>query len=164
MVAKALLFRLCVVLLALSSNDAYSQQVYVAFLHPLNFFESWQECNINGGYLASIESPAEQTQVEKAMAKARNQTAVYYVGGTAIGRDGRWMWIGLNKEFAHRGYRNFYHDELNNISRGQNCLTVGNWDKPNRGKWDELECTTKVDGYICAFPVAADSAFVDARG
>uniref|UniRef100_A0A182VRP1 C-type lectin domain-containing protein n=1 Tax=Anopheles minimus TaxID=112268 RepID=A0A182VRP1_9DIPT len=123
----------------------------IAFTKRANFFEAWQDCHAYDGHLASIQSAFEQTLVEEAMAKTGNPKGVYFIGGTDIGRDGRWMWIGLNQLMKANDYKNFYPGEPNNLNGNQECLTVGNWHGENRGKWDDFECLTRIDGYVCEF-------------
>lgn len=131
---------------------------YVAILQPSTFFEAWQDCNIKGGHLASIESPQEQARVEKAMAKARDPRAVFFFGGTDLGRKGRWMWIHSNKPIGNGGYTNFFPGQPDNGGGSQDCLTVGVADGYNRGKWDDQNCMYRLDGYICAFKSTSSSA------
>uniref|UniRef100_A0A182KA09 C-type lectin domain-containing protein n=1 Tax=Anopheles christyi TaxID=43041 RepID=A0A182KA09_9DIPT len=153
MAVKIILLALCLTSLALTGIQSASapKYKYVAILQPSNFFEAWQDCNIKGGHLASIESPKDQALVEEAMAKARDPRAVFFVGGTDLGREGRWMWIHSNKPIPSNGYKNFYPGQPDNGGGSQDCLIVGAADGYNRGKWDDQNCLYRVDGYICAF-------------
>ncbi|XP_053667662.1 perlucin-like [Anopheles marshallii] len=146
---KTFLLSLCVVVAAFNSIEA--KKSFIVFSKSSTFFEAWQDCNSFDGYLASIQSPFEQRQVEQAMAKASNPNGIYFIGGTDLGRDGRWMWIGLNRPLNNNDYRNYYPGEPNNLGGDQHCLTVGNWQAENRGKWDDQVCSKKLDGYVCAF-------------
>uniref|UniRef100_A0A182KA07 C-type lectin domain-containing protein n=1 Tax=Anopheles christyi TaxID=43041 RepID=A0A182KA07_9DIPT len=153
MATKAILLTLCLAFFAVNAIESavVPKYRYLAVLQPSTFFEAWQDCSSEGGHLASIESRQEQALVEEAMSKARNEKAVFYIGGTDIGRKGRWVWIGLNKVLVDESYRNFYPGEPNNLAGHQDCLSIGNWHGYSRGKWDDTECFTKLDGYICAF-------------
>uniref|UniRef100_A0A182LZN4 C-type lectin domain-containing protein n=1 Tax=Anopheles culicifacies TaxID=139723 RepID=A0A182LZN4_9DIPT len=127
-----------------------ARKTMIIFEKKADFFQAWQDCDSNNGHLASIQSAYEQGLVEQAMAKTANPKGVYLIGGTDLGRDGRWMWIGLNEVLSNYKYRNFYPGEPNNIGN-QHCLSVGNWGGENRGKWDDTECFKQYDGYVCEF-------------
>uniref|UniRef100_A0A182R4R6 C-type lectin domain-containing protein n=1 Tax=Anopheles funestus TaxID=62324 RepID=A0A182R4R6_ANOFN len=146
---KTLFLSLCVVVLALNGIEA--AQYYVVFTKSANFFEAWQDCHAYGGDLATIRSASEQSLVEQAMGRTNNPRGVYFIGGTDVGRFARWIWIALNKVIETTDYRNFYPGEPNNLGGNQECLSVGNWAAPNRGKWDDVQCSAKLDGYVCQF-------------
>ncbi|XP_035902353.1 ladderlectin-like [Anopheles stephensi] len=154
MSCKTLFLSLCVALIALNAVQAQKSipKRFVVITKSASFFEAWHDCNSFDGYLAAIESARDQSLVDEALAKSSNPNGVYFIGGTDIGRDGRWMWIGLNKQLKDTDYRNFYPGEPNNLGGRQECLTVGNWKGEQRGKWDDSECDKKLDGYVCAFP------------
>ncbi|XP_052890399.1 C-type lectin domain family 4 member K-like [Anopheles moucheti] len=148
---KTFFLSLCVVVAAFNCIEAKTK--YIVFTKSASFFEAWQDCNYYNGYLASIRSSSEQRLVEQAMATTDNPNGIYFIGGTDLGRDGRWMWIGTNSLLKSNDYRNFYPGEPNNLGGNQHCLTVGNWGAENRGKWDDQVCSKIVDGYVCAFEV-----------
>ncbi|XP_053659736.1 perlucin-like [Anopheles marshallii] len=146
---KTFFLSLCV--LAVAFNCIEANKSFVAFSKKSTFFEAWQDCHSFDGYLASIESAHEQSLVEEAMAKNGNPKAEYFIGGTDIGRQGRWIWIGLNKQMKDMDYRNFYPGQPDNFGGNQHCLTIGHFKAENRGKWDDGNCMKPLDGYVCAF-------------
>uniref|UniRef100_A0A4Y0BEI1 C-type lectin domain-containing protein n=1 Tax=Anopheles funestus TaxID=62324 RepID=A0A4Y0BEI1_ANOFN len=153
---KTLFLSLCVVVVAMNGIEA--KKTYIAFVKSSNFFEAWQDCNSYDAHLATVRSAAEQSLVEQAVARTSNPNGIYFIGGTDLGRDGRWMWIGFNKVIESTDYRNFYPGEPNNNGGSQECLAIGNF-ADNRGKWDDIECIAKFAGYVCEFEVTPPAPF-----
>ncbi|XP_052902867.1 perlucin-like protein [Anopheles moucheti] len=146
---KTFFLSLCVLVIAFNCNEA--KKSFTAFTKNSTFFEAWQDCHSFNGYLAAIESASDQSLVEEAMAKTGNPKDVYFIGGTDLGRQDRWMWIGLNKQLKDSDYQNFHTGEPNNLGGNQHCLTIGYFKAENRGKWDDDNCMKQRNGYICAF-------------
>ncbi|XP_050078130.1 ladderlectin-like [Anopheles maculipalpis] len=154
MSCKTIFLSLCVALIAFNAVEATPKR-FVVITKSSSFFQAWHDCNELGAYLAAIESPSDQALVEKALASSSNPNGTYYIGGTDIGRDGRWMWIGLHRQIKNLDYKNFYPGEPNNLGGRQECLTVGNWKgEQQRGKWDDAECDKQLDGYVCTHPAS----------
>uniref|UniRef100_A0A182P645 C-type lectin domain-containing protein n=1 Tax=Anopheles epiroticus TaxID=199890 RepID=A0A182P645_9DIPT len=77
------------------------------------------------------------------------------IGGTDLGRVGRWVWIHSNKPIPNGGYTNFYPGMPDNGGGFKDCLIVDQADRYNRGKRDDQNCLFRVEGYICAFAKCA---------
>uniref|UniRef100_A0A182T102 C-type lectin domain-containing protein n=1 Tax=Anopheles maculatus TaxID=74869 RepID=A0A182T102_9DIPT len=121
---------LCLVLcLALFATDAYA----------------YQQCRLFGGHLASIESEEENARVAAAINAVGDITKDWIIGGSDLGREGNYIWVGLNKKAT---YLNFNAGEPNNNGGSENCLAMGS---AAGSKWNDIPCNYKGAGFVCAF-------------
>uniref|UniRef100_A0A182WE59 C-type lectin domain-containing protein n=1 Tax=Anopheles minimus TaxID=112268 RepID=A0A182WE59_9DIPT len=141
---KSLFLVLCLVGLAMEAQGA---KKYLAYYRSVNFFQAWQQCRLYGGHLASIESEQENGQVAAAIKAVGDMKLQWLIGGTDIGFDGSFIWIGLNQEAT---YLNFLEGEPNNHNGPEDCLTMGHL---GTDKWNDVPCDFKAGGFVCAFAV-----------
>uniref|UniRef100_A0A4Y0BJ82 C-type lectin domain-containing protein n=1 Tax=Anopheles funestus TaxID=62324 RepID=A0A4Y0BJ82_ANOFN len=136
---------LCLVLcLALFTMEAHGYNRYVAYRRSATFFQAWQLCRLHGGHLATIETAEENARVEQAIKAVGQLNMVWIIGGTDLGAEGNFIWVGLNKKIT---YTNFNSWEPNG-GTAQNCLAVGMSTVP---KWNDINCSQVHDGYVCGF-------------
>ncbi|XP_052890414.1 perlucin-like protein [Anopheles moucheti] len=137
---------LCLVLcLTLYTMEAHGYMDYVAYKRAVNFFQAWQQCRLFGGHLASIESAAENTRAEDAIMAVGDFSKDWLIGGTDLGSEGNFVWIGLNKKTT---YTNFYKGEPNNNKGVENCLVMG---VASSRQWNDVACDYVSGGFVCAF-------------
>ncbi|XP_053667956.1 perlucin-like protein [Anopheles marshallii] len=142
MAFKSLCLLLC---LALFATEAHGYKDYVAYKRAVNFFQAWQQCRLFGGHLASIESAEENTRAEAAIMAAGDFSKDWAIGGTDLGSEGNFVWIGLNKKTT---YTNFYKGEPNNNNGVENCLVMG---VASSRQWNDVACDSVAGGFVCAF-------------
>uniref|UniRef100_A0A182N2M7 C-type lectin domain-containing protein n=1 Tax=Anopheles dirus TaxID=7168 RepID=A0A182N2M7_9DIPT len=123
-------------------------KTYIAYKQNVPWFQAWQTCLLYGGHLASIESAAENGRVEAAIRAVGSLTGDWFIGGTDIGIEGRFAWIGLHREITASSYKNYAPGEPNNSGGAEDCLSMGS---QAGSKWNDLPCTTNVQGFVCAF-------------
>ncbi|XP_001688318.3 mannose-binding protein [Anopheles gambiae] len=142
MLFKTLCLLLCLALFDIQVNGF---KHYVAYKRKIKFFSAWQQCRLYNGHLASIETPEENAQVARAIKAVGDITDDWYIGGTDIGFEGRFVWIGLNKIAS---YLNFNPGEPNN-NKNEDCLIM----KGSKAgeKWSDVSCEYEAEGFVCAF-------------
>uniref|UniRef100_A0A182WAZ6 C-type lectin domain-containing protein n=1 Tax=Anopheles minimus TaxID=112268 RepID=A0A182WAZ6_9DIPT len=118
---------------------------YTAYHRPADFFQAWQQCRLMGGQLAPIESEQENSQVVAAIRAVGDLRQQWIIGGTDVGFDGNFLWIGLNQQI---NYANFFDGEPNNHNGGEDCLTIG---IAGTDKWNDIPCHHRQIGFVCAF-------------
>uniref|UniRef100_A0A182Q365 C-type lectin domain-containing protein n=1 Tax=Anopheles farauti TaxID=69004 RepID=A0A182Q365_9DIPT len=104
-------------------HDGYKN--YVAYKQAnISYFGAWQTCRLYGGHLASIESADENARVVATIKAAGNSAKEWYIGLTDMGIEGRFIWIGLNKELNSMSYNNWNTGEPNNVGN-EDCTVIG---------------------------------------
>uniref|UniRef100_A0A182NPC8 C-type lectin domain-containing protein n=1 Tax=Anopheles dirus TaxID=7168 RepID=A0A182NPC8_9DIPT len=119
MASKILVLTLC---LALFAIEAHGFKRYVGYRRNLNYFAAWQACRLMGGSLASIESADENGRVVDAIKAAGNFASHWLIGGTDIGIEGRFVWIGINKELTSSMYTNWATGEPSDTNGSKDCI------------------------------------------
>ncbi|XP_053677356.1 low affinity immunoglobulin epsilon Fc receptor-like [Anopheles nili] len=149
MIFKILCVSLCVALLASQAHGTFDGSdrfyEYVAYRKDLSFFKAWQTCRLQGGNIASISSYEENIRVLRAISQKGSLLAKWYIGATDIGYEGRFFWIGLNKELLPTSYTNFATGQPSASSSSDDCLVMS-----IGGKWSDAGCDG-VTGYVCAY-------------
>uniref|UniRef100_A0A182QNP7 C-type lectin domain-containing protein n=1 Tax=Anopheles farauti TaxID=69004 RepID=A0A182QNP7_9DIPT len=145
MTTKRLLLTLCLALFAIEANGL---KKFVAYKQKTTFFPAWQTCRLYGGHLASIESAAENAQVEAAIKAVGSLDFPWTIGGTDIGIEGRFVWFATGKEITNTAYKNWYTNEPNDDLPGEDCIAIGSF---AGSKWNDIPCTYVTHGFVCAF-------------
>ncbi|XP_058462524.1 perlucin-like protein [Malaya genurostris] len=117
---------------------------YVIINDNATFFEAWRGCQYYGQRLASITSQEDSELVAQVINSTTTTNSTYWVAGTDIGMEGKWIWITSNElvvKFSHWG-----HISPDN-SNVQDCMTVGHFPE-DRTLWDDVDCETP-NYYIC---------------
>jgi len=105
-----------------------------------NFLDALQECNGEGGSLASIGSQAEQTQLVSMIG-----TANTWIGFEDITNEGNFRWT----DGSAVTFQNWKPNQPNNNNNRQHCVNVRPSDS---GLWDDVVCG-KLQPYVCQVPV-----------
>uniref|UniRef100_A0A182NPC9 C-type lectin domain-containing protein n=1 Tax=Anopheles dirus TaxID=7168 RepID=A0A182NPC9_9DIPT len=143
MTSKLLVVTVCLALFAIAEahGDRKGFKRYIAYKRNINFFTAWQTCRLMGGHLASIESADENARVVDAIKAVGNINKDWFIGGTDIGIEGRFVWIGTNKEITSSTYRNWNNGEPNNSGGNEDCTAMGT-------KWNDIGCYSDVEGFV----------------
>ncbi|XP_050079591.1 perlucin-like [Anopheles maculipalpis] len=137
---------LCLVLcLALFATKAHGYNEYVAYKISATFFEAYQQCRLFGGYLASIDSAAENARAVTAIKAVGDINRQWYIGGSDLGKEGTFVWVGLNKRAS---YLNFGPSEPNNSNGIENCIAIGSI---SGTQWNDIPCSFKAPGFVCTY-------------
>uniref|UniRef100_A0A182QL56 C-type lectin domain-containing protein n=1 Tax=Anopheles farauti TaxID=69004 RepID=A0A182QL56_9DIPT len=143
MASKTLFLVLC---LALFAIEVHGAKTFKAYRRKTAFFTAWQICRLYGGHLASILSAEENAMVESAIEAVGTFDGYWFIGGTDIGVEGRFIWIGLNMAINGAAYKNWNTGEPNNLNGNEDCIAMA-----TGAKWIDIPCDSKLEGYVCAF-------------
>ncbi|XP_071094946.1 perlucin-like [Haliotis cracherodii] len=105
-----------------------------------NFAEARSICHALDSELATITSYAENAFI-RGYATQRGKAERYYLGGTDLGLEGHWKWMG-NKPFI---YTNWAPGEPSNSLNNEHCLEVL---RKLGYHWNDEKCDTS-GNFIC---------------
>lgn len=128
------------------------------------FLEAWRACQYFGLQLASVRTKAENELLRNVVVQPEHSTSTFWLAGTDLGWEGRWIWITNNSPLVIFGvcqlrskpeinhfllqvtFSNWAFGNPDN-SNNQDCMIVGsNANDPTM--WDDVQCTDK-HKYIC---------------
>lgn len=121
---------------------------YTVHTKKLPFFEAWDQCIMNGGYLAATQTAFQNSEVWSVIRKA-GVTGEVWLSGTQLGLQGSWIWLSRNTPVGRMsGYTNWYPGKPSNAANsGDNCLTIGVF---NTAMWNDRQCTREYP-YVCEY-------------
>ncbi|XP_035903748.1 perlucin-like protein [Anopheles stephensi] len=145
-----LMFRATVVVLVSLAAFAHGLKTFVAYKRAINPLQAVQICSQQGGHLASIESLEEHNKVLAAIAATGYPVDLNYwfIGGSDLGTEGKWFWMGVDKEMK---YKNFRSGEPNNY-QDQHCMAIIGVGSST--EWDDIWCDHIGTGFVCAYEVS----------
>ncbi|XP_041458722.1 macrophage mannose receptor 1-like isoform X2 [Lytechinus variegatus] len=119
--------------------DETSQNCY---LFKYSEYKSWLDareyCQTQGGDLASITSPAEQSYINGRLFFTTENDM--WIGGTDFTKEGGWEWT----DGSGFGYLNWAPDEPNNVGSSEHCMEIFT----KTDTWNDNQCERQ-RGFIC---------------
>uniref|UniRef100_A0A023EGW3 Putative cpij000440 serine protease n=1 Tax=Aedes albopictus TaxID=7160 RepID=A0A023EGW3_AEDAL len=117
---------------------------YVIMDDKVTFFEAWRSCQYYGLQLASVTSSEDNQQLSKLMNRSARGNDTFWLAGTDVGREGKWVWITTNKlvlHFSNWGSISPLFAEVND------CMAIGSFTE-DRTLWDDIPCS-EAHKYVC---------------
>uniref|UniRef100_A0A023EGW4 Putative cpij000440 serine protease n=1 Tax=Aedes albopictus TaxID=7160 RepID=A0A023EGW4_AEDAL len=117
---------------------------YVIMDDKVTFFEAWRSCQYYGLQLASVTSSEDNQQLSKLVNRSARGNDTFWLAGTDVGREGKWVWITTNKlvlHFSNWGSISPLFAEVND------CMAIGSFTE-DRTLWDDIPCS-EAHKYVC---------------
>jgi len=132
--------------------------VYYFSDHELNWYQASEFCRRNQMSLASIESKDEDEHILAEIRKSklnntdknpysawhRNEQPWFYVSGSDLGHEGRWVWASTGHSV---GFTNWTPDQPDNAG-SENCIHYWQPDANSTVGWNNVICTVPLY-FIC---------------
>lgn len=117
---------------------------YIMMDFQVSFFEAWRSCQFYGLQLASVASSDDNRELSELFNMSNRGNDTFWLAGTDIGREGKWIWITTNKLVVQYSHWGSISPEFH---ESQNCMAIGSFDN-DRTLWDDIPCD-EPRKYIC---------------
>merc|ERR1712098_705618 len=134
----------CYMLIKDNTNFCYSASGY-----GLSWFDAFECCYYNKGYLAEPQSAEEQAKIVEYIQIADGGPmglTAYWLGGNDLHYEGNWLWPS-GQPF---GYTNWVDGEPNDTDGKEDCIAI---DSPKEYQWMDLNCTDAIHGAVTHYAV-----------
>lgn len=127
----------CLVLLSCLGTEIFAKNYYLQNTLSLSWYASFENCARQGLQLATVNTRNEQYLLEKTIKKAGMERVSFWLGGTDLSLEGRFVWMATGEPFVYTNWLLPYQPDNNeNI---EHCVHI--WpDLTNTTVWNDAPC------------------------
>ena len=132
-------------------SNTFSGRCYFGNAKRLNWHSALRYCRQHNGYLADVDSDAENTAVVNVFQSSR-ELKVAWIGFNDISKEGKWVWQLKRSSRNVVPYTNWLIKQPDN-SNDEDCteitLRTGVYQSGNKGVWNDNDCITYRAAAVC---------------